>query len=308
MTWVAAVYEAGSPSPFKAILFSRSDDGGNSWTDPEEVSGATSGQRRNPVVAASGDHVHIVWLDEQTPGGEQHTGGEVYCGSSSDRGATWGDPKLLETDLKNKLSSSSVPSICTGPEGHVYCAFFSLRSGQQGGFWLAKSTDDGDSFATSVHAKGALSSISLVQDDGRLCLAAVNATDIKKISMQDPQTDQKIRFFTSSDGGNTWRQPVLIDDDPDDRHKYNVKLVVAGSRRLLACWDDKRGGVYLAVSNDGGSTWGKNLRVGDPSRVGMTPIDITADASTGKFYVAISDVRQREGDSTSLVTGRVVPK
>ena len=308
MTWVAALRKADSPQPFKAVLFSRSDDGGHSWTDPVQVSGATTGQRRNPVIAVSSSDIHIAWLDEQqraTGARGQNTVADVYCGSSTDRGATWGDSTCLEADLSKKKSSSGTPSLCVGPDGAVYCAYSSLRSDRRGGFWIARSRDQGKTFTATPYAKGAFGNICLTQTDGKLCVAAVHIKGIKQISMQDPQTYQEIRFYSSSDGGDTWTKPVLIDDDPDDRRKNNVKLAAVGPGRLLACWHDERGGVFMAASMDGGKTWGKNLRVADRSHTGITPLDMTVDLATGVFHLALSDVRQGSGDATSFLKGEV---
>ena len=306
MTWVATLYQADSPQPFKAILYSRSDDGGHNWIEPKQVSAATIGQRRNPVVAAFGNDISIAWLDDQKPGGGKHVGGTVYCGSSTDRGATWSESTCLETNLNSKDSSSGIPSLCIGPNGDVYCAYHSSRSGNKGGLWIGKSTDRGQSFALNRQTKGILGDVSTLQIDSHTCLAAVSVTGVENIS--NLQTKQELRFHTSNDRGSTWNNHVLIDDDPTNAPKNNVKLIFAGEQRILACWNDKRGGVYMAVSSDGGVTWGKDVRVAGASRIGITHFDITADATTGSFHIAFSDVRQGSRDATFLVKGRVVPK
>jgi hypothetical protein len=100
---------------------------------------------------------------------------------------------------------------------------------------------------------------------------------------------------------------VLIDDAPLGEHKNNLRLASLGSDRLLACWHDERGGVYLAASIDGGATWGKNIRAAPRSTVGITPLDLVTDPAAGRFRLVYSNVRKGEGDATSLVTGRINP-
>ena len=125
--------------------------------------------------------------------------------------------------------------------------------------------------------------------------------------MDNPQTAQDIRFYASSDGGEKWSKHVLIDDDPGHRQKSNLKLVSLGSDRLAACWDDERGGVYMAASTDSGKRWGKNVRVAARSQVGLTPLDVAADVSSGSFYLLAGDVRKGAGDATYLVRGKILP-
>ena len=309
-TWAATLHKADSPIPFKAIMFSRSDDGGRTWGEPARVSQATTGQRRNPVMAVHGDAVHVAWLDQRprTPGVRAASPIEdVYVASSHDRGATWSAGQCIETDLNRKTSSSGVPSLCVGTDGTAYCAYFSMRRYRknEGGFWLAKSTDGGKTFTTGLFSVGPLGGLDLIEADGKLYLAAVYIRGIRQISMQNPQTYQEIRLYASSDGGATWSKPVVIDDDPTHQHKSNVRLVSLGLDKLAACWHDERGGVYMAASVDGGKTWGKNVRVAPASTIGITPLDIVSDPRGGTFQLVLSDVRKGKGDATFFLGGRI---
>ena len=312
LTWVAGVYPADNPQPFKAILFSRSDDGGRVWTDPVYVSDVATGQRRNPAMAVKGGDVYIAWLDPRghQPGAASAiTREDVYFASSADHGATWTSNVCIETDLDRKEGGSGTPSLCVGGDGAVYCAFFSIRRYErtEGGFWIAKSTDRGRNFSVALQNVGPLGDICLLEENGRLHLATVYIKAIKSFSMDNPQTSQEIRFYTSSNGGEKWSKHVLIDDDPNHRRKSNLRLFSLGAGKLAACWDDERGGVTMAASTDGGESWGKNVQVAAKSSVGITPLDVAADASSGVFYLAASDVRKGDGDATYLVKGTIVP-
>ena len=314
MTWVSTGRETDNPQPFKAIMFSRSDDGGRTWTEPRCVSKATTGQRHSPVIAVSGDHIHLAWLDQPLITSSARGISimeDVYYASSSDRGATWSENLCVETDRQYKNSSSGAPALWVTANGTVHCAYFSMRKQPKqvrAGAWIATSTDQGKSFTTNLVPAGALGDICLTEADGNLCLAIVHLTGIKRISMHDPQTYQEILFYTSSDNGAKWSKQVRIDDDLDKRHKSNLRLVSLGRKSLAACWHDERGGVYMAVSPDSGKTWGKNVKIAGKSRVGVTPIDVAVDTSSGVFYIATSDVRKGSGDATHITTGKTVPE
>ena len=172
------------------------------------------------------------------------------------------------------------------------------------GFFLATSQDRGRSFSTSSHEAGVLRGLALVQKKNKLYLAAVHIRGIKSIAPPPPAASQEILLYMSADGGKTWDKPARIDDDPTHERKGNLKLAVAGRRTLIACWDDARGGVYMAASTDDAESWGKNVKLAEPSRVGITPLDVAAEESKGYFYLVAGDVRKGAGDATYLVTGR----
>ncbi len=298
--------------PVKSVMFSQSDDG-VSWTEPVRVSDTTTGQRRNPALAVSGSHVHVVWLDGRREGAGAPGGGvleDVYFSSSADGGATWAENACIEADLDRKTGSSGSPTLFAAPDGTLYCAYVSMRRYETNvsGYWLAKSTDNGRTFETRLHGPGrVLGDLSLIEDGGTLYLAAVNIKGIRSFSMQNPQTSQEVLLYVSGDGGDKWDEPVRIDDDPADLHKSSLILVSAGAGRLMACWDDDRRGVYAAASIDRGETWGKNVRLAGRSPVGITPLDMVADPSSGLFHLALSHVRKGAGDATYLVKGAVAP-
>ena len=305
MTWVAAVYDAEARRPFKAVMFARSDAAGRTWTEPVRVSRLTVNQRRNPAMAVSGDAVHMAWLDEREAGRTAHE--DVLVASSADRGATWSAEVCPETDLDKKPSGSGAPALCVGADGALSCAWFAMRgTGKKvGGYALARSADQGKTFATALHDAGPLGEVCLAAGPGGLFLGAVRITGIKAIT--PPDTDHEISLFVSTDGGGRWGQPVRIDDDEGRQRKASLRLASAGTDRLVACWDDGRGGVYVAASIDGGETWGKNVKVAERSQVGLTPLSMAADPAAGAVYLLVSDIHKGGGDATYFVKAKVAP-
>jgi len=312
LTWVAAVYDAETRVPFKAVMFARSQDGGRSWTEPVQVNDSRVGQRHEVGLAVHGSNVYVAWLEptqEEVMTPTKTTIRHVYLASSSDGGATWSASRCIEVDLDRKLSSSGRPSLCVDADGTVYCAYFSSRQYEKavGGYWLAKSQDGGKTFSTALQDVGPLGDICLDEADGTLYLAAVYIRGIRSLARQSPKTSQEIRLYTSTDGGEEWTEPVLIDDDEGHERKTSLQLVSVGVDRLVACWDDGRGGVYVAASTDGGENWGKNVKVAGPSPVGATPLGLAVDASSGAFYLVGSKTVKGAGDETYLIKGVVHP-
>jgi BNR repeat-like domain len=310
MTWVAALRNSPNPVPFKAVLYSRSGDGGRTWTKAIRVSTPATGQRRNPVMGVSGTNIHIAWLDrERNSSGTRGVNRieDVYIASSSDGGATWSGSVCIETDLQRKTSSSGTPALLVTADGTVHCAYSSMRTRPKkrplAGAWVTTSTDKGRSFATTHIPADPLGNIALTQADGVLCLAAVHITKIKSISMQNPQTAQEIHFYTSSDNAATWSDPARVDDDLAHQHKSNLRLIPLAPTCIAAVWHDERGGVYMAASPDSGKTWGINLKVAPRSHTGLTPLDIVADSTSATFHLVTSDIRMGRGDGTYVTKG-----
>lgn len=97
----------------------------------------------------------------------------------------------------------------------------------------------------------------------------------------------------STDGGQTWSSPVrLSSDDPDDLvGQYHPGLAIAPDGRIDIAWWDFRNDngnfandVYLASSTDNGATWSPDVRVTDRS----------IDRHLGVWY-GNADIRQAPG-------------
>jgi Neuraminidase (sialidase) len=86
-----ALWNAGStPRGPERIYFSRSSDGGNTWSSKEDVSLAPAGSHHSfPAIAAAGPgEVRIAWMDARAANGGMDRW-NVYVRSSTDGGEGW---------------------------------------------------------------------------------------------------------------------------------------------------------------------------------------------------------------------------
>lgn len=81
------VWSDDTPGNYE-IYRRQSTDGGATWQTAKRMTNNT-GNSRNPMLAASGASIYLVWEDD-TPGNT-----EVYFRRSTDNGATWQSPKRL---------------------------------------------------------------------------------------------------------------------------------------------------------------------------------------------------------------------
>lgn len=87
-------------------------------------------------------------------------------------------------------------------------------------------------------------------------------------------SEADVFYRQSSDRGQTWSEPVAINDDDPEQLFYSgiAKLGLAPNGRLDVAWFDTRSDpgltqndVYYAYSTDNGRSWSKNLRITDQS-------------------------------------------
>lgn len=114
-----------------------------------------------------------------------------------------------------------------------------------------------------------------------------------------------LRHARSTDGGQTWSAPVTVTDDTlvFGSHNFHA-LHTAADGGVIAAWLDGRDGqsaAFLARSDDGGATWGTNIRV---SMGEACPCCRTAIASStdGSVWVAWRTVL--EGNVRDIVVAR----
>ena len=98
-----------------------------------------------------------------------------------------------------------------------------------------------------------------------------------------------LRHMRSADGGASWSAPVTVTDDTlvFGSHNFHA-LHAAADGSVIAAWLDGRAGqsaAFLARSLDGGTTWGRNTRLGTGEACPCCRTAI-ATAADGSMWVA----------------------
>jgi Bacterial Ig-like domain (group 2) len=210
------------------ILFSRSTDGGASFSSPIQLSDGTSDNLSIPVVGPAGE-VYVAWVDQaQLP-----QSGNIFVRKSTDGGVSFAQAVLvatvipageLEADtqqycgrvLKGSLSAGRAPIIAVdrsgGPNsGTVYVVFSSHGAGN----------DRADVYLTR-----------------------------------------------SSDGGATWSTPSRLNDDATANDQWMPFVAVAPNGSVAVSWYDRRLDdqnllidLFMRISTTGGASFGPNLKI-----------------------------------------------
>ncbi len=105
-----------------------------------------------------------------------------------------------------------------------------------------------------------------------------------------------VMFARSRDNGETWSDPLRVNDDPSETRAwqwFGTVAVAANSGRIDAVWNDTRNTgkdymseLFYAYSTDGGETWSKNVPVSPAfdSYIGWPRQD-----KLGDYYDMVSD-------------------
>jgi len=293
-----------------SVLVAKSTDLGENWNpvmvrDARGKTGAGQAENNRPinglaVDAKTGatDTVHVGWV-QAYPQATPAVASQTVIATSTDGGRTFSEPVKVVGDYfkdgakkpdPEKWGGSS-PTLTVDDKGNVYAVFYATATGQPAGsqnnaILLAKSTDKGKTFQVNeVAAPSGFYQAGAIMDwsseggpEGTLHIIYED-----KITKPD-LGDRDVYHRRSTDGGKTWSEPKLMNDDPFDpkdggHTQNNPSISVAPNGRVDAVWWDFRNDqgqfqndVYYSYSEDNGATWSKNLRANDRSidrRIGV---------------------------------------
>jgi hypothetical protein len=177
------------------------------------------------------------------------------------------------------------PQVAVDDKGAVHVVF-----GVGDEIRYCRSEDGGKSFAKpialpTVHAMslGMRRGPRVVATDAAICVTAIGGK-------QGKGRDGDVLALRSTDGGKTWAGPMQVNDVADSARE-GLHAMAAGPGGSLCCvWLDLRNRkteVMASVSQDGGSTWSKNIlvyRSPDGSVCECCHPSVTVD-STNKIHV-----------------------
>jgi hypothetical protein len=204
----------------------------------------------------------------------------ILFSKSTDQGNTWSPALRINKVAGDCIDSDNtvegaVPAV--GPGGQIYVSWAGPlgilfdRSSDGGATWLDEdifvATQPGgwDYAIPGIYRCNGLPvtccDLSQGPNRGNIC---INWTD-----QRNDSTDTDVWFSKSTDGGNTWSQPLRVNDDPPGKQQFFTWMtidqitgwiyVVFYDRRN---YSDEQTDVWMAVSKDGGSSF-FNFRISE---------------------------------------------
>lgn len=299
------------------VWCARSNGRGVAWQTPVQVDTDTSGATKitnADSVLRSGSDVWVFWLDSRSGA----TSEDVRFNRSTDGGATF--PSLDAALPDGFLGAGDVrafkPRLVQSSGGDALMVF--MRVAPSGvadeELHVTRSTDGGATWSPTQRLAGDSSQgYDVDQFD------AVVVGDVVHVVWEDDSANGAGRYSVhharSVDGGATFSSALALDStDPTDQGNSeapgdNGLRVRAEGPQVAVAWLEERTDpsneeVRLALSTDGGQSFGADFRVGagDPISVDVDYLDLWM--SNDQLLVALTDNRATGGTFDELFVWR----
>jgi len=281
--WVAA-WESledlnGTAGSDQDIFVARSTDNGATWSAPAllNTNGTTdSGPDFDPVLNTDGTGNWVaVWWSREDLNNTAGTDPDIFVARSTDNGATWSAPALLNTSGTTDSGVDEFPNLSTDGAGNWVAAWHSTvnlndMAGTDFDIFVARSTDNGVTWSVPalLNTNGTTDS----GDDLEPNLSADGAGNWVAVweSFEELNgtagTDGDIFVARSADNGATWSAPDLLNTNgTTDSGDDDLPVLSAdGAGNWLAAWrslEDLNGtaggdfDIFVARSTDNGASW-----------------------------------------------------
>lgn len=270
------------------LRYSRSEDGGQTWTDPVSLEGlpATIANRGNDVqLAADGNHLLAVW---QTAG-ELPGMGPMVSAYSDDNGLTW---KAGANPAVNRAGDQSHIDILADLKGNFHVVW--LEDPEENGYQSLRyaRTQDGEKSWSKVETL-----------DGSTCSCCWNTLALSPNGglnlLYRDMKPRDMSLLQSADDGQAWDRAGLVGEfgwQFDGCPHVGGSLVHGGGdhpgQLFSLVWTglEDKAGLYFLASQDDGKTWSTPKRIGDSAIHG----DISASQEK---ITALWDEMEPDGSS-----------
>ncbi|NUM55105.1 MAG: exo-alpha-sialidase [Candidatus Hydrogenedentes bacterium] len=265
--WVAVYERLNQSGSFQYdIAAIRSDDDGDTWSDPTFVN-SNSGDTRDdtvPQIATDGDGKWVcVWK------GDHNTMGNygIFTAISTDNGATWSDRVELDyTSFDPFNPYVDYPHVASDGTGNWIIVWQTHQPSNP----PTMGVDQPLSIAYSVSTDGAnWSTKQKLNSTGPSNHTAYVASDREGTWIcawvstgADGQDPPDIVYSRSTDDGDTWSPQTLVNDQliMETGVRDTPRLAADGNGNWVIVWDGyyadgQRYDVYSAYSDDDGMTW-----------------------------------------------------
>jgi hypothetical protein len=294
LVWTQDPDDATS-SEMKEVMYSRSLDGGATFTAPVNLSSSPGHSQEARVAVDSAGTVFVAW-DEASP--TRH----LVLRRSSDGGASFDATRALFAVVMGPCPPGSPNAACTvypgvavSPTGQLYVVWHDLVAGQLQ-VLFSRSLDGGQTFAPPrnissgpIHAHCAAITVG---PSGRILVAWENRKDAV-----DHKHDAV--FAQSTDGGVSFSAPLNLSSGPVWALSDYPWPVEAPDGRIAVGWEDNSAGggldTVLALSFDGGLTFDPPLNLSNNPGSASTEV-VTLFGPDNTLYVLWEDHATGNGE------------
>lgn len=278
-------------SNISGIQYRRSLDNGSTWGPIQNNLTEISGTNLN--IDVYNDIVHIVW---------QYTWEEVWgiiYLRSLDNGNTWNQHQWL---IKGTGSTNYLRPRLTVYENNIYISYWGVNDTIE----LLRSFDNGNTWDQKQIFSGpnvAFPEIACERD--LIGIAWINTSDLDH---------PYIQFTKSSNRGEIWTNPMMINDQHDYLWIYSSFSMKLENNIFHLAWADNRdwpnesnsvfNEIYYKKSVDGGISWTNDIRLTKKNPNGPSSWEPSLSVSNNSVYVVWPDDRE---DRMQIFFKRTLP-
>jgi hypothetical protein len=256
----------------------------NSWSYDSYMglNGTKAQDKEWAVVDSATNNIYVTWTQfDQYGSTNPNLYSNIMFSKSTDGGASWASAVQINeisgdcVDSDN-TTEGAVPAV--GPEGQIYVAWAGPegivfdRSLDQGQTWL-----DHDIFISDQPGGWKYDVSGIYQCNG----LPITSCDISEQSPnkgaiyvnwtdhRNGDSNPDVWIAKSVDGGDTWSEPILVNDDNTDRAQFFSWMTIdQANGDVYVVFYDRRNynnantDVYLARSTDGGQTF-SNFKISE---------------------------------------------
>jgi hypothetical protein len=284
--------DTAQESNTKEIMFSRSLNGGASFSAPVNLSNTPGHSQEARIAVDSAGTIHVVW-DEASP--SRH----VAIRRSFDGGASFDGQRSVAGVKMGPCPPGSIPSFCTTypgvatdlSTGAVYVTWHDFVVAGSGNpqVFFSRSLDGGNNFSAAknisnapIHAHCAAITVG---PSGRILIA------YEQIKQVNPHTHNAM-FVQSTDGGTSFSTPKNLSNTPSWAISDYPWPAEAPNGAIVVGWEDNSAGgepdAVYAISTDGGLSFSGLVDLSN-NPAGVSTEVVTVFGGDGFLYVVWED-------------------
>ncbi|MFQ6106675.1 MAG: VWA domain-containing protein [Thermoplasmata archaeon] len=230
---------------YNHIFVSKSVDGGATFGVEIQIS-SQDATNAFPCATTMGDKVYVCWREQDLTGFIT-----LWIADSADFGSTW-TPHVLFAGPVNSISRDLTIAPDTG--GVLHAVWYYQDPSDQKQISYSKSTDEGMTWSSPVRVDDYLSSTAYTSPS-----VASGPRGIYAVWSDNRHGDQDIFFSYSEDGGLTWGDGILNDNDirvddtdenidpSDDSSSQSYASMALGAFGIFVAWDDFRSASFYDI-------------------------------------------------------------
>ncbi len=277
---------------YDCIYYSRSGDGGVTWTTNKRIDDLSLGDKEHPRIHLGlNEEIYVVFEDERNS--VVFTDKDIYFTMSSNGGNTFLSTNIRVDDATAD-TKQILPNVASDDEGNIYVAWSDERIGDLD-IYSAVSTDGGLSFnwpcvkVSDDPTIGAQTEVDLV---------CINTTAYY-VWYDTRGNNNDLRMTTTDDYGLTFGNSWKVVTGPDSTKQYEPSMCLGPDNEIYVAWSDNRNitsDVVMSVSYDKGATWANETMINEVTLDSEQEAPSMVVDQWGKIHVAFLDNRNGDRD------------